>query len=132
MKKVMAALFVTMCVVFGSIGMGPKEALAEPVLIMKHEAANEVAFDSSNITSQVRELEELCNRYVRANGNVGGSMKFQDITFDGETVEFIAVAYQDGKRVAAEFCSLTLDELKEGIVEGHAYFANAAYDDIWG
>lgn len=132
MKKIMVALFVAFMVIVGTIGMGSEKALAEPVLMMKHEAANEVAFDSSNITSQVRELEELCNRYVRANGNVGGSMKFQDITFDGETVEFIAVAYQDGKRVDATFCSLTLDELKEGIVEGHAYFANAAYDDIWG
>lgn len=132
MKKIMVALFVAFMVIVGTIGMGSEKALAEPVLMMKHEAADEVNFDSSRIVREVRELEAQANRYLRAEGYVDSWIEFKDLTFDGETIEVIVVGYESGKRVDAEVWSFTLPELEDTLVEAEAYFADAAYDDIWG
>lgn len=133
MKKIMVALFVAFMVIVGTIGMGSEKALAEPVLMMKHEAAqDEVTFDSSRIVREVREFEAQANRYLRAEGYVDSWIELRDLTFDGETIEVIVVEYESGKRVDAEVWSFTLAELEDNLVGAEAYFADAAYDDIWG
>lgn len=133
MKKIMVALFVAFMVIVGTIGMGSEKALAEPVLMMKHEAAqDEVNFDSSRIVREVRELEAQANRYLRAEGYVDSWIEFKDLTFDGETIEVIVVGYESGKRTDAEIWSFTLAELEDMLEDAEAYFADAAYDDIWG
>lgn len=132
MKKIMVALFVAFMVIVGTIGMGSEKALAEPVLMMKHEAADEVNFDSSRIVREVREFEAQANRYLRAEGYVDSWIEFKDLTFDGETIEVIVVGYEYGKRTDAEVWSFTLAELEDMLEDAETYFADAAYDDIWG
>lgn len=101
MKKIMAALFVTMCVVFGTIGMGPKEALAtegNPVRIEKH-ASSEKALVAST--------EKMKEYFMSLSDWSDGWLQTQYFDYevvDGNRVHVVIVLWNpiDGLCVAEE------------------------------
>lgn len=117
MKKVMAALFVTMCVVFGSIGMGPKEALADTQPILKQRVLEvQMAVDENEFNEELVRLEEAFCMY----GNAVGSVEYvsvEHITYHGiDDVSFTMYAQMaDGSHDTCACNHLTHDDI-EGLI----------------
>lgn len=122
MKKVMAALLVTMCVVM-SIGMGPKEALADTQLVLKQRVVEmQLKEDEDAFFEELADFASAAERYLDVCENCSADFEVEHVTHYGiNDVSFVLYGVNaDGEIDALAYYHETHESLNEYIANLNA------------